>query len=178
MDFDLNRALEILEKTPDVIHTQIQGISDEWLLKDYGPNTWPVHQVIGHLIWGERTDWIPRIKIILEKSTTETFEPFDRNGHSTLCETHTTAELVEMFREERQVNVLELKRMSLSDDDFKKQGVHPAFGKVSMGQLIASWTVHDMNHIAQINKAMAFQFKHPVGPWEQYISILSPPNPR
>lgn len=177
MKFDLKEALEILARTPSILRTQIQGLSPGWLINDYGQNTWSVHQVIGHLIWGERTDWIPRIKHILKHGNSVMFEPFDRSGHHSLCEASSTIELVDLFESARNESLKALRILRLAEVDFTKTGLHPTLGAVTLGQLMATWTVHDLNHIAQINKAMAFQCRDLVGPWRECLSILSPPKP-
>ena len=178
MKFSLNESIAVLERTPTVLKAQLEGLTDDWLMQTYGSNTWSVHQVIGHLIWGERTDWVPRIKHILHLGETESFVPFDRDGHAQLCKDSNTTELIEIFAGDRSRNLAELKQLELTDADLEKTGIHPALGNVNLTQLIATWTVHDLNHVAQINKAMAFQYSDSVGPWMQYLSILAPPNPR
>lgn len=178
MEFDLNKSLEVLERTPRVVDSLTRNLSDGWTHSDYGKSTWSVHQIVGHLIWGERTDWIPRAVRIMESGESVPFEPFDRNGHAELCQHHSLHELLEMFARERKENLSQLRKWSLTTEQLARRGRHPALGVASLAQLLATWVVHDLNHVAQISKAMAFQYSSAVGPWEQYLSILAPPNPR
>ena len=178
MDFDLKQSLAILSRTPAVLRALLQELPSEWTQNCYGPNTWSAHEVMGHLIWGERTDWMPRVRHILASGESVAFEPFDRQGHVQLCQEKSTKELIEIFSTGRSNNLEELRAMSLSRDELEKTGQHPALGTATVSELLATWTVHDLNHIAQISKAMAFQYQSAVGPWEAYLSILSPPNPR
>lgn len=178
MNFCIDATLEILARTPKTLQSYLRGLGGEWLRRNYGPDTWSVHEVIGHLIWGERTDWMPRLRQILAHGDSTPFEPFDRDGHAELCKESSTQRLLVLFEEERAQNVAELRALSLTSVDLEKVGRHPAFGTVSAQQLLATWTVHDFNHISQISKAMAFQYRDSVGPWEEYLSILAPPNPR
>lgn len=178
MKFNLQDALELLSRTPSVLRVQLQGLPQEWTKRNYGENTWSPHDVVGHLIWGERTDWMVRLRHILQVGESKPFMPFDRSGHQELCATSETNELLDMFEIQRQTNIAELREHGLDEKDMGKTGMHPALGTVTLSQLLATWTVHDLNHVSQINKAMAYQYKMEVGPWEAYLSIFSPPNPR
>jgi hypothetical protein len=178
MDFSLDGSGQILGRTPEVLWTLLQGLPDNLLRSNYGPKTWSPHEVVGHLIHGERTDWMPRVRQIMSQAETVVFDPFDRNGHAVLCGEHTTGELLRLFASLRQANLNELRSMSLSASDMDRRGRHPSFGPVTLAQLLATWVVHDLNHIAQICKAMAFQHYREVGPWEAALSILAPPAPR
>jgi hypothetical protein len=178
MSFDLDVIQDILARTPRTLRTLLQGLPDGLARANYGPNTWSPHEVIGHLIHGEKTDWIPRTKLILQTGDTAAFEPFDRKGHTGLCREKTTADLLDLFESLRNANLGELRSMSLKPADFARPGRHPALGPVTLGQLLASWPVHDFNHIAQVCKGLAFQYAQEVGPWKEYLSILAPPSPR
>lgn len=178
MDFTIASTIEILGRTPTLIREYFRELSDAWIQNDYGENTWSAHQVLGHLIWGERTDWIPRVRHILEHGDSLPFVPFDRDGHEELCKSSTTQELVDVFQRERLDNLQVLQDLELTESDLEKRGLHPALGAVTIRELLSTWTVHDLNHIAQISKAMAYQYRDLVGPWEAYLSILAPPNPR
>lgn len=178
MNFSLPKTIGVLSRTPAILRAQLQGLPDEWTRRIYGQNTWSVHEIVGHLIWGERTDWIVRLRHILTVGENEAFEKFDRDGHQSLCANSETDELLDMFEILRQKNIADLQELSLNDIDLQKSGMHPALGKVTASQLLATWTVHDLNHISQISKAMAYQYKDAVGPWDAYLSILSPPDPR
>jgi DinB superfamily len=175
--FDLDGTGQILARTPGVIRTLLDGLPDELLRANYGPNTWSPHEVVGHLIHGETTDWMPRLRLIMQGGEA-TFEPFDRNGHKALCREKTTAELLDLFASLREANLAEMRSLKLGATDFERRGRHPALGLVTLGQLLATWVVHDLNHTAQISKALAYQHRLEVGPWEAYLSILTPPAPR
>ena len=178
MEFHVNRAGKMLANTPQVLRTLLEGLPDELLHANYGPGTWSPHEVIGHLIHGEKTDWITRARLIMQSSEVATFEPFDRNGHVGLCRQKTTAELLDLLESLRMANLAEVRSMSLKPADLARRGRHPALGQVTLSQLLATWVVHDLNHIAQVCKAIAFQHQTEVGPWEAYLSILAPPSPR
>jgi len=178
MNFSLDLSLPLLERTPRVVRSLLAGLAPDWTLSNYGPDTWSPHEVVGHLIHGEKTDWMPRARLILEKGESQPFEPFDRSGHARLCREKTLAELLDLFETLRAENLKALRAMSLTSDDLARKGLHPALGTVTLGELIATWVAHDLNHIAQVCKAMACQHKMAVGPWVQYLSILAPPAPR
>jgi hypothetical protein len=178
MEFTLDGTGIILSRTPRVLRELLDGLPQGLLKANYGPATWSPHEVLGHLIHGEKTDWMPRIRLILETGEAVAFEPFDRNGHASLCREKTTAELLEDFESLRNANLAELRTMSLKPADFARYGRHPALGRVTLSQLLATWVVHDLNHIAQVCKGLSFQHQKEVGPWEAYLSILAPPSPR
>jgi hypothetical protein len=178
MEFNLERDIEVLSRTPTVVRSLLEGLPPAWTHADYGPGTWSPHQVVGHLIWGEQTDWLPRARIILKHGESKAFEPFDRNGHAALCTDKSLTELLDLFESLRTQNVAALRELPLTPANLAKRGRHPALGVVTLAQLLATWVVHDLNHIAQICKAMAYQHKAETGPWERYLSILAPPAPR
>jgi hypothetical protein len=178
MNFELDGSGQILARTPDVLRTLLDSLPEELVRTNYGPGTWSPHEVVGHLIHGERTDWMPRVRQIMTRGESVVFEPFDRNGHAGMCREQTTGELLQLFASLRQANLRDLRSMSLGASDMERRGRHPSLGPVTLGQLLATWVVHDLNHIAQICKALAFQHNREVGPWEAYLSILAPPAPR
>lgn len=130
------------------------------------------------MIYAEREDWLPRARFIMEHGETRPFVPFDRAGHAPILRAHALLQLLNLFERERADGLRTLDGMRLSEADLHRRGTHPAFGPVTLGQLLSTWAVHDLNHLAQVCKAVSYQFKTAVGPWEQYLSILSPPNPR
>jgi hypothetical protein len=178
MEFSLDRTGKILARTPRVLRNLLEGLPDEVLRANYGAGTWSPHEVVGHLIHGEMTDWMPRAQLILAGNQAIPFEPFDRNGHIPLCREKRPAELLDLFESIRIANLAELRSMSLKPADLARCGLHPVLGQVTLSQLLATWVVHDLNHIAQICKGIAFQHRQEVGPWEVYLSILAPPSPR
>lgn len=172
MQFDLNQAIEILERTPQVMESMLTGLSDDWIVNNEGEGTWTPFDIIGHLIHGEKTDWIPRMEIILSDHEDKRFEPFDRFAQFQASRGKTIAQLLAEFKTLRAANLENLRSKRLSDNDFHKTGVHPAFGAVTLGQLLSAWAVHDLTHITQAARVMAKQYKDEVGPWVEYLSVL------
>lgn len=169
--------MAVLERTPRVLRALLTSAPTELVERPYGPNTWTAREVVAHLIFGEQTDWIPRLTHIMAHCESSPFSSFDRAGHKHLLAL-SLDELLDSFESHRRESLAALRARSLSAADLARTGRHPALGVVTIGQLLATWVVHDLNHIAQVCKAMAFQFKGEVGPWEQYLSILAPPAPR
>lgn len=171
MRFEINKAIEILERTPEVLVSLLDGLSDEWLTNNEGENTWSPNEIMGHLIHGEKTDWIPRAKIILSDVDDKTFEPFDRFAQ--MNETpRTIQELLSEFKERRAKNLIVLKALQLELSELNKEGIHPALGAVNLKELLSAWVVHDLGHLSQISRVMAKQYKDEVGAWSAYLGIL------
>jgi len=172
MIFSLDKAIELLERTPDVLNTMLLGLSADWTSPNEGGDTWSPYDVIGHLIHGEQTDWLPRAEIILSESVDKTFRPFDRFAQFEDSKGKSLAQLLDEFADVRSRNLERLRAFNLTDSDLGKKGIHPVFGEVTLSQLLATWAVHDLNHIAQISRVMAKQYKNEVGPWIEYLRIL------
>jgi hypothetical protein len=172
MKFALERSIEILERTPFVLKNMLSGLSPEWVLANEGKDTWSAYDVIGHLIHGELTDWIPRLEVILSEGGERRFTSFDRFAQFTASKGKSLQELLTEFEELRKVNVSNLRERNITDKDLEKKGIHPDFGDVTLAQLLATWTVHDLTHIAQISRIMAKQYKEAVGPWIAYLRVL------
>jgi uncharacterized damage-inducible protein DinB len=172
MPFSITQSLDILERTPSVLITMLQNISGEWTSKNEGDDTWTVYDIVGHLIQGEKTDWIPRMKIILSDSEDKKFVPFNRFAQFEESKGKTLGQLLDEFKALRQMNITQLRSRELTESDLNKTGIHPDFGEVNLSQLLATWTVHDLNHIAQITRVMAKQYLVDVGPWVAYLRIL------
>lgn len=172
MEFDLKKSLEILERTPSVLEYLLRGISDDWSMSDEGEETFSPYDVIGHLIHGERTDWMVRMEIILSDSKDKTFEPYDRFAQFEESEGKSLNDLLTEFKVERDRNIRILLSKNLTERDLDKTGIHPKFGTVTLRQLLSTWTVHDLAHLAQISRVMAKQYTDEVGPWKEYLSIL------
>jgi hypothetical protein len=172
MNFTIERSLEILERTPNVLITMLQDISVGWTSTNEGGETWSVYDIIGHLIHGEKTDWVPRTDIILSENPDKAFTPFDRFAQFENSKGKSLNELLNEFKSLRERNVEQLRSKKLTDKELEAKGVHPAFGAVTLSQLLAAWVVHDLNHIAQISRVMAKQYKTEVGPWVEYLRIL------
>ena len=174
MNFSLKYSLEILERTPKVLSTLLSGLSDEWTMQNEGEESWSPFDVLGHLIHGEKTDWIPRMRHILELGTSEPFAPFDRFAQFEESKGKTLSMLLDEFTRLRQENLRISNNTPLDEDALEKKGIHPAFGEVTLRQMLATWTVHDLGHIAQISRVMAKQYSLEVGPWIAYLGVLKP----
>jgi hypothetical protein len=169
--FNLDDAITILERTPPAMGALLAGLPKTWVRATEGDGTWSPYDVIGHLIHGERTDWIPRARHILAGET-RAFEPFDRMAQFTESQGKSLAELLTTFADLRRENVAALIAMNLTDVDLGRRGLHPELGGVTLGQLLATWVVHDLDHVAQVARTMAKVYKEATGPWSEYLSIL------
>lgn len=172
MDFEIGHAIEVLERTPAVLRTLLTGLSDPWIHNNYGQKTFSPFDVVGHLVHGEITDWLARAKIILEHGEAKPFEPFDRYAMYDASKGKTITELLDTFESLRRQNIEDLKALRLTPQQLLSRGTHPELGPITMKELLTMWAVHDLNHIAQIAKAMAFQYRDGVGPWLPFVSIL------
>jgi len=171
VEFELKKALEILERTPRVVRAMLDGVSDKWT--SGGSETdWSPFDIVGHLIHGELTDWIPRAEIILAQGENRRFVPFDRLAQFELSKGKTLAVLLDEFEETRRDSLQALRKWDLSDGQLQLKGVHPEFGDVSLAELIAAWVTHDLSHISQMAVFMARKYTDAVGPWREYMSIL------
>jgi len=170
MDFELEEGISILERTPAVISRLLDDLPENWTRVDEGPDTWSPRQVVAHLINGERTDWIPRARIILKQGKYRRFDPFDRFAE--LNTPRPLQDLLEEFDKVRSENIATLRGWNLKDQDLELTGEHPEFGAVTMRQLLATWVVHDLSHIAQITRTMARAYTKAVGPWTAYFRVL------
>ena len=171
-DFDLAEAMAILRRTPAVLDEWLRGLSDEWVMENEGPETFSPFDVVGHLIHGEKADWIGRARIILEQGESRPFDPFDRFAMYEESKGKTLPDLLDEFAALRAENLVALEGMALTDEELDRTGRHPELGAVTLRQLLATWTVHDLSHIAQIARVMAKQYKTEVGPWRKYIPLL------
>ena len=174
MEISIDRAREVLGRTPAVLQAMLPGLSEGWVAGDEGAGTWSPYQVVGHLTFIEERDWISRIRLVLEHGTERVFEPVDREAGFALFKGWTLDQLLGRFSLVRASNLEELESL-MTDDDLERRGRHPAFGDVTLGQLVATWVVHDLNHLGQVVKTMAKQGTHAVGPWRQFLPILDAP---
>ena len=179
MDFNLDEAIPILERTPATLSALLDELPEDWTRVDEGPDTWSPREVVGHLIHGERTDWIPRARIILQQGKYRKFDPFDRFAELKLTWSETSSkrvrplkDLLEEFDRLRSGNVATLRGWNLKENDLELTGEHPELGMVTMRQLLATWVVHDLSHIAQITRTMARAYTRAVGPWTAYFRVL------
>ncbi len=167
--FTLERGLEILERTPAVVRVWLDGLSPAWIRANEGPDTWSPYDVMGHLIHGERTDWMTRAEIILHGGGT--FAVFDRFAQFRESEGKTLAQLLDEFESARGENVARLRSLALTEADLDKTGTHPKFGTVTLRQLLSTWVAHDFDHLMQISRVMGKQLKDDIGPWIEYLRV-------
>lgn len=172
MAFNLNNLIEVLQRTPDVLESLLVGLSDSWIYTNEGDESWSPFDVMGHYVHAEKTNWIQRIELILNENGTGTFQAFDRFAQFENSKGKTINELCIEFRQERHSNLKLLAQMNLSDSDFSKTGIHPQFGQVTLSQLLSTWMAHDLDHIYQIVRVMAKQYKNEAGPWVEFLRIL------
>ena len=171
LEFSLPRSLEVLERTPRVLHTLLNGLSEDWTHHNEGPDTWTPYDVVGHLLHGERTDWMARLKKCLSTDD-KAFVKFDRFAQYQESEGRSLGELLAAFAAARARNLEELKAMDLSDAQLDSIGIHPTFGEVRLRQLLATWAAHDMAHLAQIARVMCRQYRAAVGPWREFMTLM------
>jgi hypothetical protein len=173
VNYSLQNSYEILERTPSVLKTLLSGLNDEWVMNNEGPETFSPFDVIGHLIHGEKTDWRERTNMILEHGVTKTFVPFDRFAQYEVSRGKTLKQLLDEFETLRNENMTWFRSLKVSESDLDKRGNHPVLGQVTLRQLLSTWVVHDLTHIAQITRVMAKQYKGEIGPWTEFFRILN-----
>ncbi|MEW5915093.1 MAG: DinB family protein [Gemmatimonadota bacterium] len=173
MKFELASGLAVLERTPAGLRELLNGLPEAWIRGTEGSQTFSAFDVVGHLIDGEETDWVPRAKIILERGPDPRFEPYDRFRHWTRNVGRTLPSLLDEFRDLRAANMALVRSWNLEEAQLELPGNHPTLGVVSLRQLLAAWVVHDLGHIAQISRVMAKQYKEEVGPWVPFMPVLT-----
>ena len=172
MTYTIDEATAILERTPRILREWLADLPDAWVRATEGPGTWGAYDVVGHLIHGERTDWIPRAELILSKGESAPFPTFDREAMFAASAGKSLGELLDIFAALRAANVARLRAFALTEADLDRRGIHPEFGPVTLRQHLATWVAHDLGHIAQIARVMAKRYGADVGPWTKYLSIL------
>jgi len=173
MDFDLDRSIEVLARTPRTLEVLLDGLSDSWTRANEGPETFSPFDVVGHLIDGEETDWIPRARIILARGPDPRFEPYDRFRHRARNVNRSLSSLIEEFARCRADSLAVLHSWHLDEEQLDLPGLHPALGTVTLRQLLAAWVAHDLGHIAQVVRVMAKQYRDAVGPWVAFLPVLT-----
>jgi len=173
MELKLAEATQMLERTPGLLNQMLRSLPEGWLRATEGENTWCCYDVVGHLIHGELTDWLPRVRIILEHGESRSFEPFDRLAMFREERTQPIGGLLDRFKQLREQNLAALRSLHLGSEDFSRTGIHPALGTVTLRQLLSSWVVHDLSHISQMSRVLAKQYAIEVGPWKAYMGILN-----
>ena len=172
MQYELTKAIQVLERTPGTLRALLQGLDDEWLMNNEGPDTFSPYDVVGHMVHGEYTDWVARTKRILEEGETVPFDSFDRFAMYEESKGKSLDDLLDEFDDLRAKNINWLKSLKLDEKELAKKGSHPVLGTVTLGNLLSTWVAHDLTHIAQITRVMAKQYKEAMGPWPEFFRIL------
>ncbi len=169
---NLQHTISLLTRTPAALDALLRDLPETWTLRHEGEKTWNPFDVVAHLIHGERTDWMPRARIVLQFGETQTFEPFDRGGHVQESQGKSLGQLLDEFARLRSENLVELVALNLRPEDLELRGRHPAFGVVTLSELLATWAAHDLTHLHQVSRIMAHQYREAVGPWSAYLGVL------
>lgn len=172
MKQSLEHTIPILTRTPATLNALLRGLPEEWILANEGEKTWSAFDIVGHLTHGERTDWIPRAKTVLQFGETRAFDPFDRQGHVRESKGKSMEQLLDEFARLRSDSLDELRRLNLRQEDLARRGRHPALGVVTLSELLAAWVTHDLTHLHQISRLMAHQYREAVGVWSAYLGVL------
>jgi uncharacterized damage-inducible protein DinB len=172
MNFSLGNAVPVLRATPGVLRAWLADLPEVWIRSNEGPETWSPFDIVGHLIHGERTDWIPRVELLLAHGDSRPFIPFDRFAQFRDSQGKSLNQLLDTFAELRRANLGRLESLGLEAGDFSRAGRHPELGPVTLGQLLAAWVAHDLNHLGQIARVMGRQYAEAVGPWLEYLPLL------
>lgn len=168
----LDTTIALLERTPTALDALLRNLPDALTLSNEGGQTWSVFDVVGHLIHADQTDWMPRARWIMECGDSKPFPPFDRNGHRQSTKGKTLQQLLDDFGDIRSEKISELRAMNLRPEDFERRGEHPALGSVMLAELLATWAAHDLNHLHQISRILANQYREAVGPWHKYLGVM------
>lgn len=171
-DHNLEQTISLLARTPGALDAMLRGLPEAWTMRNEGENTWSAFDVVGHLIHGERTDWMARARMILEFGDARAFDPFDRWAQARENEGKSLPQLLDEFARLRRQNLDELRALNLQPTDFARCGRHPALGVVTMSQLLATWAAHDLTHLHQISRVMAYQYRDEVGPWGAFLGVM------
>jgi hypothetical protein len=171
-DIKLDEAIALLTRTPASLDALLRGLPDTWVRCNEGEDSWSAFDIVGHLIYGERTDWMARARMILEHGESRAFEPFDRFAQFKESEGKSLGQLLDEFSRLRKQNLAELHALNLNSEILARRGKHPALGAVTLSQLLATWAVHDLTHLHQLSRVMAHQYREAVGPWSAYLGVL------
>lgn len=172
MEQNLEQTMSLLSHTPAALNALLRDLPDVWTSRNEGENTWSVFDVIGHLIDCEHTNWIPRIEWILQNDESQPFRPFDRGGHVRETQGRSLEQLLDEFARLRLENLGILSTLNLESGDFERRGMHPALGAVTLSNLVATWAAHDLTHLHQISRIMAYQYREAVGPWSKFLGVM------
>ena len=169
---NLENTIALLERTPGVLNALLRDLPDAWTQRNEGEKTWSAYDVVGHLIHGELTDWMPRAKMILQHGESWPFEPFDRFAQERNSKGKSLAQLLDEFARLRAESLTELRALNLQEQDLEQRGKHPALGPVTLSQLLATWAAHDLTHLHQLSRIMAHQYREAVGPWNAFLGVM------
>jgi hypothetical protein len=172
MTQSLENTIALLSRTPSALNAFLRDLPDEWTLSNEGQKTWSAFDVVGHLIHGERTDWMARAKMILQHGDSKSFVPFDRWGQERESRGKSLSQLLDEFARLRSENLAELHALNLRPEDLARRGRHPELGVVTLSELLATWAAHDLTHLHQISRVMAHQYRDAVGPWGVYLGVM------
>jgi len=172
MQHNLHDTISLLARTPVALNALLRDLPETWTVRNEGEKTWTAFDIVGHLIHGERTDWMPRTKMILQFGETKSFEPFDRWGQERESNGRSLAQLLDEFARLRSENLNDLRALNLRPQDLERRGTHPSLGAVTLSQLLATWAAHDLTHLHQISRVMAHQYREAVGPWTKFLGVL------
>ena len=172
MEHNLPHTISLLTRTPAALNALLRDLPETWTLRNEGENTWSAFDVVGHLIHGERADWMPRVRMILQFGETKPFDPFDRWGQKREIQGKSLGQLLDEFAHLRSENLGELRALNLRQEELERRGLHPALGVVTLSALLATWAAHDLTHLHQISRVMAHQYRQAVGPWSEYLGVL------
>jgi hypothetical protein len=172
MEQNLEHTICLLTRTPATLDVLLRDLPEAWTMRNEGGNSWSAFDVVGHLIHGERTDWIPRAKMILEFGENRAFDPFDRLAQERESRGKSLGELLDEFTRVRAGNLTELKRLKLRPEDLARRGRHPSLGAVTLSELLATWGAHDLTHLHQISRIIAHQYREAVGPWSKFLGVM------
>jgi hypothetical protein len=171
-EFNLDETVAVLTRTPATLDALLRGLPESWVRSNEGKDTWSAFDIVGHLIVGERTDWMTRVRVILESGEARPFDPFDRLAQSRGSQNKSLEQLLDDFARLRRENLAALQALNLQPEDLSRKGRHPALGVVTLQQLLATWAVHDLTHMHQLSRVMAHQYRDAVGPWSAYLGVL------
>jgi len=171
-EFKLDDTIALLSNTPPALNALLRNLPEAWIHQREGGDSWTAFEVVGHLIHGDRTDWMPRARMILQHGDSRPFDVFDRGGHKQDIQGKSIGQLLDEFAHVRSENLTALRSLNLQSGDFTRRGMHPALGGVTLSQLLATWAAHDLTHIHQISRIMAYQYRETVGPWSAYLGVM------
>ena len=172
MAHDLDQTIALLTRTPTALNVLLRDLPESWTQRNEGEKTWSAFDIVGHLIVGERTDWLPRTKLILRAGESQPFERFDRFAQERESKGKSLPQLLDEFARLRAENLRELRALNLTEKDLARRGTHPVLGVVTLSQLLATWAAHDLTHLHQLSRVMAHQYREAVGPWTKFLGVM------